>query len=126
MVKGQTARADPVWPWVERGIEVSSYCPARLTLVLPKLRKLSVTRKRRKPPNIREGLVYQCFHVRSEVLVALVVKLSAGELGHLLAIGEDVSSHCGLGSTERKAHDGHLKALGIKRPHWFPPPLVST
>src|SRR6516164_4453859 len=79
MVKGQTARADPVWPWVERGIEVSSYCPARLTLVLPKLRKLSVTRKRRKPPNINEGLVYLCFHVRGEVLVALVVKLSAGK-----------------------------------------------
>jgi hypothetical protein len=28
-------------------------------------------------------------------------------------IGEDVSFHCGLGSTERKAHDGHLKALLI-------------
>jgi hypothetical protein len=71
-------------------------------------------------------LVYQCFHVRGEVLIALAVKLNAGELRNLLAIAEDLGFHCGLGSTERKAHDGHLKALGIKRLHWFSWPLVST
>jgi hypothetical protein len=58
-------------------------------------------------------LVYQCFHVRGQVLIALVVKLSARESANLKAIGEDLRSHCGLGSTEGKAHDGHLKALLI-------------
>jgi hypothetical protein len=57
--------------------------------------------------------------VGREVGFALFGKFAAGELGNLLTIGEDVGFHCGLGSTERKAHDGSLKALGIKRLHWF-------
>ena len=38
---------------------------------------------------------------------------------HLLAIGEDVSFHCGLGSTERKAHDGHAFALPVSQTERF-------
>jgi hypothetical protein len=75
---------------------------------------LSVSGERRQSPNINEGLAYQCFHVRGEVLIALLVKFNARELAELQTIGEDLRSHCPLRFGEREAPHRALKALLIK------------
>jgi hypothetical protein len=55
--------------------------------------------------------------VGSEVGFALLVNLSARELAELVAIRTDLVDHCCPRAAERKALDGSLKALGIKRLH---------
>jgi hypothetical protein len=70
---------------------------------------VTISSKRRQPPNINEGLVYQCFHVRGEVSVALLVNFATRELAELQTIGEDLGFHCPLRFTERKAHHRSLK-----------------
>ena len=51
--------------------------------------------------------------MQSEISFALFVKLGARERADLKAIGEDLRLYRAFGSTKRKAHDGHLKALLI-------------